>query len=194
MKLYNLFKEIIIEEMESAKMLITEGVDSNEVRAAIDGMYNVNITYQDEGESVPSKRYIQVYVLGKTKAKPPMLGNDAIRAYQIQGGSKTVSNGWKIFRLDRIQSWTPTNMRWSSPVSDYDPTIPPFNHNGDGTFSVVTKIVDPSKFKHVKGSRSVGPKKDELPVKVNRPSQQPIAPKNQVTKPSPEPINNEPKI
>ena len=47
------------------------------------GKYNVNILYRDYEDQPPSKRYIQVYNLSKTKS-----GNDAIRAYQIFGASK----------------------------------------------------------------------------------------------------------
>ena len=95
MKLYNLFESIIFEEIESQRKLITEGVSINDVNAAIDGKYNVNILYRDYDDQAPSKRYIQVYNLSKTKA-----GNDCIRAFQIFGASKKgEKNGyWKIFR------------------------------------------------------------------------------------------------
>jgi hypothetical protein len=135
MKLYNLFQEVILEEIERHRGLITESVSFDEVKAAIDGRYNVNILYRDyEGQS-PSKRYIQVYALGKTKS-----GNDAIRAYQIIGASKRGNkNGyWKIFRLDRIEGWFPTKMKWNKPISDVDPSLPKYNQNGDKTFSNVS--------------------------------------------------------
>ena len=83
MKLYNLFEEVIFEEVEKNLRLISEGVSADVVKAAIDGKYNVNILYRDYEDQPPSKRYIQVYNLSKTKG-----GNDAIRAYQIFGASK----------------------------------------------------------------------------------------------------------
>jgi predicted DNA-binding transcriptional regulator YafY len=142
MKLYNLFESVILEEVEKAKRLITEGVSTDEVIAAIDGMYNVNIMYRDPGQDQPSKRYIQVYNLAKTKG-----GNDAIRAYQIFGGSKTTPNSgaWKIFRLDRIESWLPTNKKWYNPVSDTG-GIPTYNQNGDNSMASVSHKVNPSNF------------------------------------------------
>lgn len=139
MKLYNLFEEVIFEEVEKNLRLISEGVSADVVKAAIDGKYNVNILYRDYEDQPPSKRYIQVYNLSKTKG-----GNDAIRAYQIVGGSKKGNkNGfWKIFRLDRIEGWFPTNAKWYKPVSDIDPSIPKYNTNGDRSMSSVAYKVN----------------------------------------------------
>ncbi len=138
MKLYNLFEAIIFEEVEKHK-LITEGVSNDEVIAAINGKYNVNILYRDYEDQPPSKRYIQVYNFSKTKA-----GNDAIRAYQIFGGSKKGENKgfWKIFRLDRIEGWFPTKVKWNKPVSDLDTSIPKYNAHGDRTMATVMNKVD----------------------------------------------------
>jgi predicted DNA-binding transcriptional regulator YafY len=134
MKLYNLFQEVILEGISEQKRLLTEAVSIDDVKACIDGKYNVNIQYMDIGETVPSKRYIQVYALGKSKT-----GNDIIRAYQITGASREGNkNGfWKTFRLDRITGWFPTKVKWASPISDFDPTIPKYNPNGDGSMSSV---------------------------------------------------------
>lgn len=139
MKLYNLFEQVIFEEVEKNRRLISEGVSSDEVKAAIDGKYNVNILYRDYEDQPPSKRYIQVYNLSKTKG-----GNDAIRAYQIFGASKKGNkNGfWKIFRLDRIEGWFPTKVKWSEPVSDIDSSIPKYNANGDRSMSSVAYKVN----------------------------------------------------
>jgi predicted DNA-binding transcriptional regulator YafY len=134
MKLYNLFEEIILEEIERNRTILKEGASFDDVKAAIDGKYNVNILYRDYEDQPPSKRYIQVYNLAKTKS-----GNDAIRAYQIFGASKKGNkNGfWKIFRLDRIEGWFPTKVRWARPVSDIEPNIPKYNANGDRSMSSV---------------------------------------------------------
>jgi predicted DNA-binding transcriptional regulator YafY len=142
MKLYNLYEEIIFEEISRNTQLLTEGVSIEDVKAAIDGRYNVNILYRDFEDAPPSKRYIQVYNLSKTKA-----GNDAIRAYQIFGASKRDNkNGfWKIFRLDRIEGWYPTKVKWTRAVSDIDPSIPKYNINGDRTMSHVSYKVNLTK-------------------------------------------------
>lgn len=142
MKLYNLYEDVILEEVAKAKLLM-EGVSDDEVINAINGKYNVNITYDDYPDAnpavPPSKRYIQVYNLSDTRA-----GNKAIRAFQIFGGSKTTpkQGAWKIFRLDRIRSWQPTKVTFAQPVSDKGPNIPTYNNQGDRTMSRVHNKVD----------------------------------------------------
>lgn len=140
MNLYKLFNDVIIEESKKQIRLITEGVDIDNVRSAIDNMYMVNVMYRPEEDNVLSKRYVAVYNLGKTKA-----GNDAIRVYQVSGGNRK-THDWKTFRLDRIEGWKPTKMRWYNPISDYDSSIPTYQINRDKTFSVLNKSVDPAKF------------------------------------------------
>jgi hypothetical protein len=143
MKLYKIFDDIIFEEVVKAKSLLTENVADAQILDAINGKYNVNITYDDYPEATPavppSKRYIQVYNLAETKA-----GNKAIRAFQIFGGSKTTpKNGaWKIFRIDRIRSWTPTKVRFAQPVSNLSPDIPKYNDQGDRAMSRVLNKVE----------------------------------------------------
>jgi predicted DNA-binding transcriptional regulator YafY len=137
MKLYNLFEELILEEVERGRFLL-ESVSEDKVKAAIDGKYNVNILYRDFENAPPSKRYIQVYQYGITKA-----GNRAIRAYQIFGASKTSNpSDWKIFRLDRIEGWFPTKVKWVKPVSDFDSSIARYNKDGDNSFSQVLSKAD----------------------------------------------------
>lgn len=139
MKLYNLYEELILEEINKNRQLITEGVSIEDVKTAIDGRYNVNILYRDFEDAPPSKRYIQVYNLSKTKS-----GNDAIRAFQIFGASKKGNkNGfWKIFRLDRIEGWYPTKVKWTKAVSDTEPSIPKYNTTGDRSMSQVSYKVN----------------------------------------------------
>jgi len=139
MKLYNLYESVILEEIDNARRLLAEGVSTDDVKAAIDGKYNVNILYRDYDDQPPSKRYIQVYNFSETKA-----GNEAIRAYQISGASKRGNEKgfWKIFRLDRIEGWFPTKVKWQQPVSDKDPSIPKYNKNGDRTMSKVIHKVN----------------------------------------------------
>ena len=141
MKLYNIFEEVILEEIQKNSKLLTEGVSEDLVKDAIRGKYNVNIEYKDYKDQPPSKRYIQVYNFASTKA-----GNKAIRAYQISGGSKSEPNAWKIFLLDKIVGWYPTKMKWQNPVSDYDATIPTYNQLGDKTMSSVFDKVEPNTF------------------------------------------------
>jgi hypothetical protein len=141
MKLYNLFEEIIFEEREK---LLYEGVSDQQINDAINNKYHVHITYDDYPDAVPSvppsKRYIEVYNLAVTKA-----GNKAIRAWQMGGPSKSAPKkaGWKIFRLDRIRSWTPLKVKWKNAISDLYSDVPKYNKNGDKTMS---RVINKAKF------------------------------------------------
>lgn len=127
MKLYNLFEDIIFEEIGKIKGLITEGVSDDEVIKAMDGQYNVKIMYRGEGETVPQPRTIQVYVYGQLQS-----GDYGIRAYQVDGYSKkNKPHDWKIFRLDRISDWKPTKMRWNKAVSDYNLEVDDLSKGGN---------------------------------------------------------------
>jgi len=145
MKLYNTYQQVILEESDK-KLLLTEDVAESQIIDIINQKVNVNIEYLDEGENTPSKRYIQIYVFGVLEN-----GFNAVRAYQINGGSRTGKNygEWKIFRLDRIVNFIPTKMRWSKPVSDYDASIDSYNPNGDmkGNFIKGQKV---NTFKNIK--------------------------------------------
>ena len=84
--------------------LLTESVSGDEVINAIDNRVGVLITYEGENNPHTGKRYIEPYVYGATSRN-----NQAIRAYQYYGDTKKGAPKWKLFRLDRIQSWEPTN-------------------------------------------------------------------------------------
>ncbi len=143
MKLYNIYESVILEEVEKQKRLLTENVSREAVIDAIKNKYNVNILYDDNPDAAipvpPSKRYIQVYNFSDTKA-----GNEAIRAYQIFGGSKTTprQGAWKIFRLDRIRGWMPTTVKFAAPISTKGPNIPTYNQAGDRSMSRVYNKVE----------------------------------------------------
>lgn len=141
MKLYNLFEEVIFEE---TAMLLLESVSEQQVIDAIKNKYHVHILYDDYPNAVPSvppsKRYIEIYVLGVTTA-----GNKAIRAWQMGGPSKTTKGGaWKVFRLDRIRAWMPTKVKWAKSISDLypnDPSIPTYNKTNGGSDKLMTSII-----------------------------------------------------
>lgn len=150
MKLYNLFEEIILEG------LITESVTTDQVTTAINGEYSNNgkkfirryrIHY--DGDDVTDKfgnvtregkgwRNIVPHAYGNLKNG----GREVIRAYQVYGDSLRKPNnpeGWKLFRLDRITHWEPTNLKYWKPVEiEGQPT----NLDGDMSMSNVKAIVD----------------------------------------------------
>jgi hypothetical protein len=163
MKLYNLYKTIIFEEIMTSKELVTESVSEKEIKDAIDGKYNVSITYRDKEGVSPSRRYIQVYNIGVTKK-----GNLAIRAFQIKGYSTRGKRigFWKMFRLDRIESWAPRfGDKWARAASDRLPSIPKYNTTGDRSMIRVIKMVDPANLRLAprKSRRKVGEPQTEIP-------------------------------
>lgn len=130
MKLYNLLEEIIFEEVN--KVILLEGVSSNDIISAINNKKAVNILYRDYIGQPPSKRYILPTVYGQLKN-----GNYGIRAQQIVGASKrgNTNASTKIFRVDRIDGWFPTNMTISEPVDNYNP-------NGDRKYDLNNGTVE----------------------------------------------------
>jgi hypothetical protein len=150
MKLYNLFEEIILEG------LITEGVNTDQVVNAIDGEFANNgkkfirryrIHY--DGDDVKDEfgnttregkgwRNIVPHAYGKLKNG----GREVIRAYQVYGDSlrnEQNPEGWKLFRLDRITHWEPTNLKYWEPI---EVAGQPTNMVGDNSMSEVFNIVD----------------------------------------------------
>jgi|688.fasta_scaffold499756_2 hypothetical protein len=218
MKLYNLYESVIFEEVEKSKGLLTEGVSDDKVIDAINGMYNVNITYRDKETGVVSApRYIQVYVYGQL-----LSGNYAIRAYQISGPSLTdrspkykekmiaeQNTHWKIFLLESIVSWQPTKMKWYSAQDQYNP-------NGDSRYNLAVRgveqtfksmpkpiIVDENKLKNLQQANIEEPKINEPTIqepkiqepKINQPRiNEPRIKKQEPVVQKPKVIKQEPKI
>ena len=141
MRLYNLFEEIILEG------LITEGVSTDQIINTINGEYasngkkfirRIRIHYdgddfKDEFGNVTRKgkgwRNIVVHAYGKLKNG----GREVIRAYQVYGDSlrnEDNPEGWKLFRLDRITHWEPTNLKYWAPV---EVAGQPTNMEGDNS-------------------------------------------------------------
>jgi hypothetical protein len=87
-----------------SESVINEAVSGNDVISAIDGRNGVIINYSGENDWHTGPRYIEPYVYGVTSK-----GNPAIRAYQYYGDTKKGVPNWKLFLLDRIDSWQPTD-------------------------------------------------------------------------------------
>ena len=88
--------------------VLNESVSSSEVNDAINNRYQVIINYRDEKSRAVEKRLIEPYVYGITKA-----GNEAFRAYQYQGDTFRGIPKWKLFRMDRVESWEPTGRHFN---------------------------------------------------------------------------------
>ena len=123
MKLYNLYKELILET-----------VNPNQIADAIDGHYRVKFYYDGDDTINAGWRTVEVYGYGLSKA-----GNPVIEAYQIWGVTDTARLKWKLFRLDRISGWQKTGWVFDKPISDRDPGIPKYNPSGHGAMSTVYK-------------------------------------------------------
>jgi len=117
MKLYNLYKELIM-----------ENTARNSIIDAIDKHYRVTIYYDGDDNTAAGKRTIEVYAYGTSVG-----GNQVIRAYQVFGDTKTIIPQWKLFRVDRISRWEPTGWEFNNPISDRGSNIPKYNPNGDGS-------------------------------------------------------------
>lgn len=128
LKLYNIYKKVILEATEIEKVM-----------DAIRNHYTVNITY-DNGKndgSANKRRYCEVYNFGTTSG-----GHPAIRVYQLAGPNGI---GWKTFRLDRIDKdgWEPTNFKFYTAISDrpgssaadFKPHDKTLSHGGSTTIS-----------------------------------------------------------
>lgn len=119
-----------------AEVLLEESVNGQDVSDAIDNHERIIINYHSNGkDDATGSRVIEVYAYGLTKA-----GNPVIRAFQPYGDTTSKVPSWKLFRLDRIDSWEKTGQKFSQPASEYYKGTGEFNPSGDKTMSVVYKV------------------------------------------------------
>lgn len=111
------------------KRLLVESANVTDIIAAIENKKVVKINYLGD-ENVPSgERIIEPFLLGKTTA-----GNLAIRAFETSGFTKTFVPNWKIFIVNKISMWEPTEETFTI-RNDY-------NKYGDKSFNQITKKVE----------------------------------------------------
>jgi hypothetical protein len=126
MKLYNIFKDIILEEISKEQSLLNEG-NIEDINKAMDNTVYVWFKYQDKN-GLTTDRYGAIDKLGTSKS-----GNLIFRFWQTAG--KTAKNkknnkveGSKTFRVDRIVpgSIKLTNMKYNvnmfNTLGSYNPT------------------------------------------------------------------------
>ena len=116
MKLYNVVKSLILEEAS--------------IESVLDAIRNKNriiIFYDGDEPGGRGLREIEPVCFGYSKA-----GNAVLRAWDMEGashrgflGTKPLP-GWRLFRLDKILSFTPTGEDFNTPRPNYNP-------NGDKT-------------------------------------------------------------
>ena len=164
MKLYNLYKEVIL-----------EAVDIKTVQDAIKNNLGVNIVYEDNSiDSNSGPRYCQILAMGKTSR-----GNIAIRVYQISGPNlkkdKTGRiNRWKTFRIDRIQTMNVTNFTFYAPPDELynalgDKTLNIPSNDGMANMAIFSdKNLDKYRQRHAKWQSNLDTKKTNEPLVRNR--------------------------
>ncbi len=120
MKLYNLYQDLILEKINS-ELLRLEAMSDVDVDSIIAGdkerqgkFYKVNITYKSPNGEV-SNRFIEIYQRNLSTA-----GNDLIDAYQLSKNNQPYE-GWKKFRLDRIESFNVTGVAYYNPQNGFNP-------------------------------------------------------------------------
>ena len=123
MKLYNVAKSLILE---------IASIDS--IGDAINKRNKIIIYYDGDEPGGRGLREIEPVCFGYSKADNPVL-----RAWDYQGASHTAYKGeqplpgWRLFRVDKILSFKPTNEKFNTPRPNYNP-------NGDK--SMVRVIVN----------------------------------------------------
>jgi predicted DNA-binding transcriptional regulator YafY len=111
MKLYNITKNLIL-EVASIESVINSIRNKN----------RVIIYYDGEEPGGRGLREIEPVCFGYSKR-----GNPVLRAWDLEGASHRGFKGekplpsWRLFRLDRIMSLTPTGNNFETPRPNYNP-------------------------------------------------------------------------
>jgi predicted DNA-binding transcriptional regulator YafY len=112
MKLYNITKSLILE---------IASIDS--IVDAIKKRNKIVIYYDGDEPGGRGLREIEPVCFGYSKADNPVL-----RAWDYQGASHTGYKGeqplpgWRLFRVDKILSFKPTNEKFNTPRPNYNPS------------------------------------------------------------------------
>jgi hypothetical protein len=128
MKLYNIFQDIILEEISKEQSLLNEGVNED-IKKAMDNTVYIWFKYEDKN-GLTTDRYGAIDKMGTSKS-----GNLIFRLQQVGGKTaKSKKNstveGQKTFRVDRVVpgSIKLTNMKYNI---DMFKTLGSYNPTGD---------------------------------------------------------------
>lgn len=197
MKLYKLFEEIILEEINK-HLHLTEGVAVDDINTIINGddkgkHYHASFDYRDDDGNI-TNRWVQIYDYATTTAN-----NDAISAYEVSskgGDSMSKRPGWKIFRLDRMNNLKVSKVPFYRPISDVNPSIKgKFNPVGNNT-PTLNGFNNKAKFDYqYKGQQTqpTQPEPQAQPQPVQRQQTQPTQPEPVQRQPEPVQTQPEPK-
>jgi hypothetical protein len=127
MKLYNLYQNIILEEIIKM-MQLNEAVSPNDIDSVLNGdpnrqgkFYHVSFDYKDNDGNV-SNRWVQIFQKNISTAN-----NGLIDAFQVSRDGNTSSptneehspTGWKKFRLDRMNNFKVSKVPFTQEPKPY---------------------------------------------------------------------------
>ncbi len=96
--------------------LVLEAVNHEDAIKYIDKKQTIRIFYEGDDKVTKGWRYVEPLVLGVSTA-----GNIVLRAYQFKGPSTQDSQGWRLFRADRIREWSPIGKSFFQQRPMYNP-------------------------------------------------------------------------
>lgn len=127
---------MIISLNEALKKALNESVEPKDINDAIQNQYQVIIKYSDEENHAPEKRVIEPYVYGLSKANNPV-----IRGFQYYGDTYRGIPHWKLFRIDRITYWQPTENHFNASPKERGWNAEVYQSNADKDMSQVFSYV-----------------------------------------------------
>lgn len=107
--------------LESLKrVILREAVSRDSVTDAIRNKKVVTIYYAGDQTINKGYREVEMVAFGPHKDS----GNVVVRAWQTRGSSDTPENrpGWRLFRLDKINSISPTTETFDTPRPYFNPS------------------------------------------------------------------------
>lgn len=143
MKLYNLYQDLILEQINSELLRLNEAMSDVDVDTILGGdkerqgkFYKVNITYDNDGQV--SNRFIEIYQRNTSTASNPL-----IDAYQLsknnqpsgpklnkkgepvldKNGNQVIVSyeGWRKFNMKKITSFKVTGVGFYEPKAGFNP-------------------------------------------------------------------------
>lgn len=121
---------------QAIKKILNESVEPKDINDAIKNQYQVIIKYSDEENHAPEKRVIEPYIYGLSKANNPV-----IRGYQYYGDTYRGVPHWKLFRVDRITYWQPTENHFNDSPKNRGWNAEAYTENVDKDMSQVFSYV-----------------------------------------------------
>lgn len=120
------------------QILLEESVEQNRIIEALKQHRCVTFRYDStDGKGMNTgKRFVVPFSYGVTKA-----GNPVLRGFQPYGDTTTQTPHWKLFRLDRIKGWKPTNKIFTKEQIDSYNSYGEANYDGDRTMANVYMTV-----------------------------------------------------